>query len=61
VITQAAKAVAADIIILGTHGKSGIKAFWSGSMAAKVIKQTLRPLLLVPVHKILSSRWIPLN
>jgi nucleotide-binding universal stress UspA family protein len=51
-IVQTAEAVKADIIILGTHGKAGTKAFWSGSMAAKVIKQTLRPLLLVPVRKI---------
>jgi len=51
VIAKTAEAVAADIIILGTHGKAGTKAFWSGSMAAKVIKQTLRPLLLVPVHR----------
>ena len=49
-IVKTAEALAADIIILGTHGKAGTKAFWSGSMAAKVIKQTLRPLLLVPVH-----------
>jgi len=52
IIVKTAEDVAADIIILGTHGKAGTKAFWSGSMAAKVIKQTLRPLLLVPVHKI---------
>jgi nucleotide-binding universal stress UspA family protein len=51
VTAKTAEAVAADIIILGTHGKAGTKAFWSGSMAAKVIKQTLRPLLLVPVQR----------
>lgn len=51
VISKTAKAVAADIIIMATHGKAGTKAFWSGSMAAKVIKQTLRPLLLVPVNR----------
>jgi nucleotide-binding universal stress UspA family protein len=51
IISKTAEAVAADIIILGTHGKAGTAALWSGSMAAKVIKQTLRPLLLVPVSK----------
>jgi nucleotide-binding universal stress UspA family protein len=51
IIVKTAEAVAADIIILGTHGKAGAKAIWSGSMTAKVIKQTLRPLLLVPVYK----------
>jgi len=51
IISKTAEAAAADIIILGTHGKAGTAALWSGSMAAKVIKQTLRPLLLVPVSK----------
>ena len=55
IIAKLAEAVAADIIILGTHGKAGTKAFWSGSMAAKVIKQTPRPLLLVPVNKAVSD------
>ena len=49
IIAKTAEAVAADIIVLGTHGKAGAKAIWSGSMTAKVIKQTLRPLLLIPV------------
>ncbi len=48
-ITETAARVAADMIILGTHGRAGATAFWSGSIAAKVVKQTLRPLLLVPV------------
>ena len=51
IIAKTAEAVTADIIILGTHGKAGAKAIWSGSMTAKVIKQTQRPLLLVPVYK----------
>jgi len=50
-ISKIAEAAAADIIILGTHGKAGTAALWSGSMAAKIMKQTLRPLLLVPVSK----------
>ena len=63
VITQTAEAVAADFIIMGTHGKAGKKAFWAGSMAAKIIKQTLRPLLLVPVSKSTAdlrkrSKWL---
>ena len=38
-----------DVIVLGTHGKSGIDAFWSGSIAPKVSARTQLPLLLVPV------------
>jgi nucleotide-binding universal stress UspA family protein len=48
-IIKTADSVDADVIILGTHGKAGTAAFWSGSIAARVVKQTLRPLLLIPV------------
>lgn len=39
----------ADIVILGTHGRSGMDAFWSGSIASRVIARTSVALLLVPV------------
>jgi len=48
-IVKTADRVDADVIILGTHGKAGTAAFWSGSIAARLAKQTLRPLLLIPV------------
>ncbi len=38
-----------DVIVLGTHGRAGMGAFWSGSAAARVIGQTHRPILLAPV------------
>jgi nucleotide-binding universal stress UspA family protein len=34
---------------MGTHGKSGMDAFWSGSVAAQVSSRSRVPLLLVPV------------
>ena len=37
-----------DLIVLGTHGKAGIDAFWAGSVAPKVVSQTRLPVLLVP-------------
>lgn len=40
----------ADLIVLGTHGKSGTEAFWSGSVPPKVSSQSHIPLLLVPVR-----------
>ena len=40
----------ADLVVLATHGKAGAAAFWSGSVAAKVIRDCPRPLLLVPAH-----------
>ena len=39
------------LIVLGTHGRTGMDAFWSGSIAPKVVGQMRIPLLLVPVKK----------
>ncbi len=50
-ITEAARAAGASIIILGTHGKVGMDAFWSGSITPKVFKRCRIPLLLVPVRE----------
>ncbi len=49
VIAATAERLDADLIVLGTHGKSGAAAFWTQSIGAKVLAQTPRPLLLVPV------------
>ncbi len=37
-----------DLLVLGTHGKAGIDAFWAGSVAPKIVSQTHLPVLLVP-------------
>jgi nucleotide-binding universal stress UspA family protein len=50
IIISTAHRIEADLIVLGTHGKSGIDAFWQGSVAPKVISQSDVPLLLVRVH-----------
>jgi nucleotide-binding universal stress UspA family protein len=47
-IAQAAADDGAQLIVLGTHGKSGTKAFWANSVAARVQGRTDRALLLVP-------------
>ena len=41
----------ADLIVLGTHGKSGTQAFWSRSVPPRVSNQSRIPLLLVPVSE----------
>ena len=38
-----------DLIVMATHGKTGLKAFWSGSAAPNVATRSMIPLLLVPV------------
>ena len=50
-IMHAARRSRIDLIVLGTHGKSGMQAFWAGSVAVKVTKQSEIPILLVPVGK----------
>jgi nucleotide-binding universal stress UspA family protein len=50
-IVEAAETCDADLIVFGTHGKSGTQAFWANSVGAKVLAQTIRPLLLVPVRQ----------
>jgi nucleotide-binding universal stress UspA family protein len=49
-IALIARDMQADMIVLGTHGKSATDAFWSGSVTPKLATQTHLPLLLVPVH-----------
>ena len=49
VIIQTARQAQADLIVLGTHGKTSLDAFWAGSITPKVANQPHVPLLLVPV------------
>jgi nucleotide-binding universal stress UspA family protein len=50
-VVQSADAQNAQLIVLGTHGKSGLNAFWSASVAPKIVEQTHLPILLVPVRR----------
>ena len=49
-IVAAAKRTQADLIVMGTHGKAGMEAFWSGSVTPLVSDRSPVPLLLVPVR-----------
>jgi len=51
VIVEAAAAAPIDLIVLGTHGKTGMDAFWAGSVAHRICSQSRIPLLLIPVGK----------
>jgi nucleotide-binding universal stress UspA family protein len=50
-IVRSAKEFQADMIVLGTHSKTAMDAFWSGSVTPKIATQTHLPLLLVPIHE----------
>jgi nucleotide-binding universal stress UspA family protein len=49
-IVQAANAFNADLIVLTTHGKAGMGAFWAGSTAPRIVGYTHIPLLLIPAE-----------
>lgn len=51
-IIDVARKTGADLIVMGTHDKTGMDAFWSGSVAPKVSGRSRLPLLLVPITKI---------
>ena len=48
-IIEAAEQTDADVIVMATHGKTGMDAFWSGSATPNVASRSRIPLLLVPV------------
>ncbi len=49
-IVDTAQNILADLVVLGTHGRSGMNAFWSGSVVNQVCSLSRIPLLLVPVE-----------
>jgi nucleotide-binding universal stress UspA family protein len=51
VILDAAQEANAAMIVLGTHGKAGWDAFWSGSVSPRLSSRWRQPLLLVPVTR----------
>ncbi len=50
-IVKTAKSAKSDLIVLATHGKSGSKPFWEGSVTPQVIRAAKVPVLLVPVRE----------
>jgi nucleotide-binding universal stress UspA family protein len=50
-IVKAAEQSGADLIILSTHRKAGMGAFWARSVAPKVAQKTKTPLLLIPLSQ----------
>ncbi len=49
-IVETAGEFQADLIVLGTHAKRGMEAFWAGSIAPKISRQSKIPLLFVPIE-----------
>jgi nucleotide-binding universal stress UspA family protein len=49
-IVDQALAVPADLVVMGTHGRSGFERFVVGSVAEKVLRKAPCPVLMVPPH-----------
>jgi nucleotide-binding universal stress UspA family protein len=49
-IVNLAERAAPDLIVMATHGRSGLDAFWSGSVAPKVLSRARCPVLLLRVE-----------
>jgi nucleotide-binding universal stress UspA family protein len=47
-ILERARALPADLIVLGTHGRSGVNRLMLGSVAEKVLRQAGCPVMIVP-------------
>lgn len=50
-IADAANTSSVDLTVLATHGKTGMKAFWEGSVAHRICSFSRVPLLLIPLEK----------
>jgi len=50
VITEQASTLKADLIVMGTHGVSGLREFFMGSCAYAVLKNAPCPVLTIPAY-----------
>ena len=56
-IAAAARESDADVIVLTTHRRIGMRAFWAGSVAPRVASYSKAPVLLVPIDR--RAEWPP--
>jgi len=50
-ITQRGRDIGADLIVVGTHGRTGIAHAMLGSVAERVVRRASCPVLTVPFSK----------
>lgn len=43
-----------DLIVMSSHGYSGLKKYWIGSVANGLLKKTTSPVLISPVHSVIN-------
>jgi nucleotide-binding universal stress UspA family protein len=49
-IVRMTESLPADLVVLGTHGKAGTRAFWSASVASRLVARLEASVLLVPAQ-----------
>jgi universal stress protein A len=49
-ILSAARRTRADLIVMGTHGRTGVSRLFLGSVAERVVRESRSPVLTVPAH-----------
>jgi len=54
-ILRAAKEHKADLIVMGTHGRTGLAHVFLGSVAEKVVRHALCPVLVTPCQPVTSD------
>jgi len=45
-----------DLIVMGTHGRSGVSAVWAGSVASRIVAAGVKPVLLIRIPRSIGSR-----
>jgi nucleotide-binding universal stress UspA family protein len=55
-ICRLAGEVGADLIIVGTHGRTGVRHVLLGSVAERVVRHAGRPVLAVPLRRVRAAR-----
>lgn len=55
VLANAARERQIDLIVMATHGRSGVSAVWTGSIASRLIGTGVKPVLLVRIEPAIGS------
>lgn len=53
-IIDAVKTESIDLVVMTSHGYSGFKKYWIGSIANGLLKRTTTPVLIQPVHSVIN-------
>jgi nucleotide-binding universal stress UspA family protein len=58
VIVARASSLPADLVVMGTHGRTGIKRLLVGSVAERVLRTAPCPVMVVPLHDVVPPETV---